>query len=282
MFQKVKDLKREAELKAMQMQTPYTQVEKKNSVRKRKKIVSKIRNSGKLSIFMIVSTVLLVLSVGYIAYTMIDRAEATNGRDYVDKALNFTLNVPYTWEVQAPDSKAVEEEVSKVTGGVLFNMRLHALQKELVPLALVEPDPNSKLFKKIMTISFRGSDINYSYLNDSVTLMKDFEKLLKKLGNKKVKVTSVEPISEEYMKGFLIRGSGVLDKKNVSYVQYYEPAGANIMTITYGTTGDSDDAIDDINRITRSLVYLEGGEFNPSPKRYDGQDNEPKSKKEDK
>lgn len=284
MFKKVKDFKKEAELKAVKLQTPYTDKEKKNSVKKRRKFLTSLRKSNKLSIFMITSTVLLVVGVGYIAYQLTDKAEASNGRDYVNKPLNFTMNVPYSWEVEAPDTKAVEDEVSKTTGGVLFNMRLHALRKELVPVVLVQPDPENKLFKKIMTVAFRGSDINYSYLNDSKTLKADFGKLLKQLGNKKIEVSSVEPINEEYMKGFYIRGKGVLDKKKVSYLQYFEPAGANIMSITYGTTGESDDALEDINRITRSLVYLEGGEFTPTPKRYDGQTPEAdtKSSKEDK
>lgn len=261
-------------VEAVKLQIPYTESEKKNNKRLKSKIVRKIVKGDKLSVFMVVSTVLLVGCVGYIAYTMIDRAEASNGRDYVDKALNFTVNVPYSWEVSTPDSKNLEKEVAKTTGGVLFNMRLHALDKELVPLALIQPDPNSKSFSKIMTMAFRGSDINYSYLNDKKALKKDFKTLLKKLGNKDLHVSAVDPISTEYLKGFIVSGYGTLDKRKISYVQYFEPAGANIMSITYGTIGDSSEALDDIERITRSLVYFEGGEFTPSPKRLDGQTEE--------
>lgn len=236
-------------------------VEKKIPLRKR------LKSLDPISWFMIV-TLLGFLGVMLVLLLNLQKeAEATQaGDEYYDDLLNFTLKIPHGWEGAKPDEHHVKEVVREVTGGILFDMQLHSLTDELVPLALImQPEEGSEdPFAKFMTLAFRGSDDEYTYLDDKVKLMDDFKALLKSSEHTDIKVKEVKEINNSKLSGIIIDATAKLADQKIHYVQYLEPAGANIMAVTYGSTIKSN-GVKDITTVLDTLIYHEGGEFAPTP-----------------
>lgn len=219
-----------------------------------------------MSKFFIVVTLTIVGLLIYIAYGLTVSEENFKGQEYYDENLNMSLIIPQEWNIATPDEEFIKKAVFESTGGISFDMNMNSLQEEVVPLALaVKGKEGDKIFKKFMTLAYRGSDSKYSYLKDKVKLMDDFKLLLKKLEHKDIKVDEVKDIEKNNMAGILLKGSGVLEGKKVYYYQYFETAGANTLTITYGTTEKKNKAIEDINNVLAGLFYHKGGEYLPTP-----------------
>lgn len=240
-----------------------------NKVSKGKEVfLKKLKKLDGLSWFFIITTIAIIVSLSYAGYRLTVKADEAKKalNQYYDENLNFSVTIPDKWQAASPDGDHIFDVVRKVTGGILFDMRLHSLTEEVVPLALVEnSQEKGKKYAKYMTLAFRGSDEKYSYLQDKIKLMDEFKKLLKKTGHTDIKVDEVKDVKDEEFFGILLKGSAKMKNRKIHYYQYYEPAGANILIITYGTTKDPEKGIDDIKEVLKTLVYYEGGEFLPTP-----------------
>jgi hypothetical protein len=217
-----------------------------------------------LSWFFIIATVLILGLFGYtaIVLSLPDKATIAEslGDPYSDPLMNFNMIIPHEWEIGNPDQDKEKEVVQKVTGGILFDMKYHSLPEEIVPVALVQhPIDGNTDFSKFLTLAFRGSDRNYSYLQDKVKLMDDFKSLLTSMEHSDILVDEVTDFKSGTLKGTLLRGSGVLKGQKVYYNQYFEPAGANILTVTLGYVDKKLDAVKTMESVLVSLKYQEGG-----------------------
>jgi hypothetical protein len=230
--------------------------------------VSAIKSLDWLSWFFII--ILITVSVYMASFLFaLNKAveeEGVVGDAYYDELLNFNLTIPHNWQGAKPDEAHVKEVVREITGGILFDMKLHSLTDELVPLALiVPPEVGSKdPFAKFMTLAFRGTDDEFAYLQDKVKLMDDFKSLLKSMEHTDIKVKEIKDIKNEELFGIMLEGSAKLKDQTIYYTQYLEPAGANIMIVTYGST-IKDEGVKDITTILSTLIFNEGGEFLPTP-----------------
>lgn len=188
------------------------------------------------------------------------------GEKFYESNLNLTVNVPHGWEIATPDEENVKETVREATKGLLFDTRAHTLKEEVVAAALVlQPtDLNAKNnFAKFLTIAFRGSNTEHTYLDDEIKLMDQFKSLLTTTGHTDVKVLDVEEDTNFNSGGVIIRGTAILQEQKIKYIQYFEPAGANLLVVTYGTTKGFNEGIKDIGQMLNSLQYHDGDVFVP-------------------
>lgn len=217
-----------------------------------------------LSWFFITIATGVVLSLLYIALQFGAKSEQQIvGYEHYNKDLNFYLTIPYEWQTVKLDADLIDKAVKKATGGVTFDMSLFSLKDEIVPLTLLVtvPEDDDRPFSKFMTFAFNGSDQNFSRLADTDSLKKDFKVLLESLDHKNVKVESVENISTDSIFGVLLKGNATLEGTKIQYYQYHEPAGANILTLTYGSTEKTKEkkVITEIANLLSSLTYFSGG-----------------------
>jgi hypothetical protein len=228
-------------------------------------LLKRMKHVDPLSWFFIFAGSLTTLGVLFMVVLGIVSTQANamtaGSQSYYDQNMNFSLVVPAKFSIATPDPEETAEEVQKVTGGVLFDMKYHTLSKELVPVALVENARSTDVtYDSFMTLAFRGADAEYTYMQDQVKIMDDFKTLLKSMDHTDIKVSSVENYSKGDLRGVLLRGSGVLKEKSIKYLQYFEPAGKNMLIVTYGYVGGSEkEALNDIDKVIGSLIYQEGG-----------------------
>lgn len=188
------------------------------------------------------------------------------GRSYYDPDLNFSLTLPFGWDVATMSRQTENQVVSQSTGGLAFGMAQFSLIKPIAPLTLYIPSSSPSLpYSKYMIISFQGSDQNYSFLQNPVTLVSDFQSNLAGLGQKDVAVSQVKLFNNSAMHGILLQGTAKLKTTLIHYYRYFEPAGANILTITYSSTGTGANAISTISQLLTSLIYYQGGAYTDSP-----------------
>jgi hypothetical protein len=185
----------------------------------------------------------------------------TTGVQYYNESLNFSVMVPTGWQYGTPNDVRVKEESKALTGGILFDMRYYALTKELVPITMIQKSPtgNKDDFVKFMTLAFTGSDRNYLYLQDKVKLMDDFKAYMTELKHTDIVISSVEDVNSTKLHGIVLYAAGTLSGKRINYIQYFEPAGANILTATYGYTGKvMKKPLKDLEYVVGSILYLQG------------------------
>lgn len=233
-----------------------------------------------ISILLVSLLILVTLLVGA-GVIIVKEARAkdalpSKGYYYHDNYLNFELIIPEGWVVAAPEESRIREIVQSITDGVVWDMRYHKLTQEVVPIALIQKIPESvkdadrekKLkYAKFMTLGFRGSDEDYSYLQDTEKLKQDFKTLLEKLEHKDVEIIEVTNLGlkgDKELTGILLKAVATYDDIKINYVQYYEPAGKNIMFVTYGSLADFKEQIKDIRKVLKYLVYLPGGVTAPA------------------
>lgn len=197
-----------------------------------------------------------------------------NGLSYYDYYLNFSMIIPGDWQVANPDSEFIKEIVPKQTGGLLYDIRHHRLDREVVPITLVQhpDDPNIDKETKLsgarfMTMAIRPSDTNHSYLNDMMALGDQLKQMLESLNYSDVTIeeiidTRYQPEGSLYdgMYGVVVHAKALVDGVWVNYTQYFEPAGANILIFTFGSTYGHDQQVKDIKTLTEYLVFHEGGQ----------------------
>lgn len=205
--------------------------------------------------------VMLFLSGVFIVYRAFSSQEIFHDADYYyNEDLNFSFYVPHGWELAAPEGDEVKSVVKEVTGGVLFDMMYHRLTKEIVPLAMVQKPTDGKIqYAKFMTFAFRGADDEYSYLNDKEKLKGDFKKLLEETEHKSVNILSAEDYKKEMMNGVLLKATATFEGENVNYIQYLEPAGKNILIVTFGAIKSHEESLKELEEILSTLKYHEGG-----------------------
>lgn len=188
---------------------------------------------------------------------------------YHDNYLNFSMDIPNSWEVRNPEPESVKEAVVKATGGLVFDIMHNVLNTELVPLALVHTPKGEGLSEdarkkgmKFLTLAIRGSDKDYSYLRDNLVLMDNFKEMLTNLEFKDVKIleaSSMEGKSNNNgLWGTMIKATAVQDGVAVNYLQYFEAVGNNILIVTYGSSASHNEGIKEIGDLLNTLVFHEG------------------------
>lgn len=219
----------------------------------------------------ITSTALFLVSLGVTVY-LVNRPSSKpvvggTSSTYYDKYLNLSLNVPSGWYIAKMPSSVESNAVVTSTGGLTFDMGQFSLNKDIAPFTLYKPSYSGNYpYSKFMIFDFRGSDQTYSYLSNPVNLIDGFESDLRGLGETNIKVSKVTSISNSVLRGILLKGSASIKGHIFDYYRYFEPAGANILTITYGYVGTSNNTfISDISNALSSLVYYTGSSFTPSP-----------------
>lgn len=174
---------------------------------------------------------------------------------YTDTDLNFRIAIPHGWQAAKPEVENVKKAVFDETKGkVAFDMYEHSLGKEVVPIAILNADSDSKSFAEFATLSFRGSESEFGYLSDLVNIKDDVKSLLESSDNKEVEVYDVaETTISDTFTGVLVKARAIFELEEVEYYVWYEPAGANLLTITYGATGMKE------KEMMKSLEFIIGG-----------------------
>lgn len=243
-----------------------TETDKKRWSKRKQDTLTTLKGVDGISWFMIGSTVLLLGTMGFIGYKVTaDTLEERSTYAYYDEALNFSMQIPQEWALAKPDEEMTQQVVNEVTGGLLFDMLVNPLTSELVPVALTTEPVKDKPISKFVTMAFKGSDSEYSYLKDKVKLMDDYMALLKGLKHTNIKVANVEDIETDTLSGILLTGTAKLDGEKIYYTQYFEEAGSNTLTITHGTSNKKDSGVEDISELLASLSYHQGDAYLPTP-----------------
>ena len=241
-----------------------------------RKVDKGLFGGDKLSIFFTVSTIAIVGALGYYAYNQTKQANyEASITPYYDENLNFSLDIPKEWTINEGNKSAIKTQVLNDSSGMNFDLSKYPLSKEVVPLALIKKpeDKNAKVLDKYMTIAFKPTkEQDFTELDDKLQILDDFKSMLVKLKHTDVKVTSVKENRTGEMNGVLARATGLLKNTPMVYYQYFEPAGRNILVITYGSSHPDADHIGDINKILKNLHYYNASGLNPDGIGTEGED----------
>lgn len=189
-------------------------------------------------------------------------ANTPRGYNLYDKDLRISFYMPYSWDSVVPKEDEIYKVAKSSSGNAIFDIMVHPLKEEVVPFAFSRGEKKKEegMYPTFMTMAFRGADEEYSYLKDKMKLGDDFKALLKGMKHSDIKLLSVENKTTGGYNGIILKGKGTYNKEKITYTQYFEPVGANIMVITHGTTdGSSGDK--DILTLLKDLKVMPLGAY---------------------
>lgn len=224
------------------------------------RVVTSVSKWDTLTKGMAIATVLVGAYGMYAMTTAI--ANTPRGYNVYDKNLRISFYMPYDWNTVVPKGDEIYDVAKASSDNTLFDLMVHPLKEEVVPFAFSrgEKEKEDEMYPSFMTMAFRGADEEYTYMKDKLKLGDDFKALLKGMKHTDIEVLSVENKTTDGFNGILLTGEGKYNKQKITYTQYFEPVGANIMIITHGTTSKLSGA-GDIKSLLKDLQVMPVGAY---------------------
>jgi len=253
---------------------------RKSFTKKRDFSLSRAKSMDLVSWVMVITLVLLAVgfAVGgifyYLGFKEKKHQEYLDTMTYYDEDLNFSILLPENWGFARPQADAIKKLVDQVNRGVLWDMSLHKLPHEVVPLVFIKLDgtedtqlTEDKLFVESMTLMFRGFQEKDDPIWDQLKLMDDFKSVLTEIGLLNVEIVEVADLAkvgDPFLEGTVVKArASIADGTKVNFMQYYELVGKNVLIVTVGTKDDFDIQLSYVRELLKGLLFHRGGVLSP-------------------
>ncbi len=224
-------------------------------------LINKFKSMDTLSKSFVIGFGVSILILGGLTTNLVYQSHKAHlaEREYEDPSVNFYIIPPDGWTVTTPDRTSVEKVIRESSNKGKFDVTLHKLTEEIVPIVLLE-DVKGSTEKGIqgssfITVALRGYDKDRDRLYDKEFSKEYLGSLLNKLGVEDIKYEPVKKVKKSNLNGYVVKAKGVDTKVPVYYAQYQEIVGQNILTLTFGTTVEDEDAIEYLKDTSKYLRF---------------------------
>lgn len=206
--------------------------------------------------FIIAGVVLTGVTINFIN---VNHKAYLQSMEYEDPSVNFIVVPPKGWSATTPSRSGVEKTITDTTEGGIFDVKRYALKDEIVPVVLVEDVVSSETYgvsgSSYISMALRGYDSSKDRLYDQKYCEEYLGALLDKLDVEDIKYTNSQILDRGNFNGTFIQAEAIDNGVKVYYSQYQEIIGANVLTLTFGTTKSDMDGKEYINETLKYLQF---------------------------
>lgn len=206
-------------------------------------------------LLMVISFIVFALLL-YTLSVLIKDNEKISLSNYYDEGLNYGFTYPKYYDVYEPSQAKKKQTLNALTTGMNFNLNDFKLKKEILSVALKSNAEQKG--NKILTVAFIPSqDESYSELDDKENLLDEMLQLIKGLKGEEGKIDYIKDKTDDGFAGVEIKAQGKIGKTSKVFYQYREPAGKNILVVTYSSDKAYDSWSKDIETFVSDLKYYQ-------------------------